>query len=379
MPIPLACFGSPSTLGGGGLDRLKDRGMTLTAKKVDPETAALYRAAALMSKSALIDGRELQEVYEAFFRGLTGPGLPQHMNQLARWALVRIGAYELADRLCDFATFGDWALGSEFPIFLQQLARVSMPEDRLALLEQHRRWATRLEQKADRTVISPPAARKAGKLRVGLISTGFDQIVGRFCLPLFEHRDPSVELYAYAVGSDGAGVLTARLGPQSIFRQFVGVSALDAAKAIAEDDLDMLIELDGLSGAHALDIMAYRPARRQASWLGYPHSTGLSAIDHIIVDPQLQTTLLLERPLTMPGSWIALPQSLFNDSQAIAAGTPEQRNGYLTFGTLNNPYKFTPKSLQTWARILKTSTSAWTPSRSPAARRPANRCGWACR
>jgi predicted O-linked N-acetylglucosamine transferase (SPINDLY family) len=102
-----------------------------------------------------------------------------------------------------------------------------------------------------------------------------------------------------------------------------------------------------------LNVMAYKPARVQASWLGYPHSAGPASIDYILVDPHNRPTddaLLIEKPLELARSWVVLGDLGFNDAIAITPGTPEARCGHLTFGTMNNPYKFTRAVLAAWAR-----------------------------
>src|SRR6202008_2489813 len=98
------------------------------------------------------------------------------------------------------------------------------------------------------------------------------------------------------------------------FRWLPGVTSQAAAQAIAADSLDMLIELGGSTQMNKLDVMAWRPARLQASWLGYPHSSGLDTIDYFICDPYCappDPRLLLEKPLLMPNSWIALGEGVF--------------------------------------------------------------------
>jgi predicted O-linked N-acetylglucosamine transferase (SPINDLY family) len=105
-----------------------------------------------------------------------------------------------------------------------------------------------------------------------------------------------------------------------------------------------------------LDVMAFRAAPKQASWLGYPHSAGLSTIDYLITDPYNtppRRDLLVETPLMMPHSWIALGRMIFSDAQVITPGLPEARNGVLTFGTANNPHKYTREMLEVWAQVLR--------------------------
>lgn len=321
--------------------------------KVSEETAALYAAAAKMAAPGFQTVGDLQSAYETFVKALTGVGVPTQLRLIARWTLLRIGAYELAEKLCDFKSFGDWAVGSQDPYFMQQFPRVRSREDRLELLEQHQRWAAWLSGSTAQTPLTPRAARTPGKLRLGLVSSSlYNHAVGQFALPVFERRDDRFDLHAYSFGPGIDDGVRRHMIAQSKFHDLTGFSPTDAAGVIAADDLDMLVELDGITGEHVLRIMAHRPARRQASWLGYPHSTGLSTIDYIVLDPHLQTDLVLERPILMPDSWVSLPRYKYSDMLTIDPVLPEVRNGHLTFGTLNNSYKYTLDSLATWARIV---------------------------
>jgi protein O-GlcNAc transferase len=104
-----------------------------------------------------------------------------------------------------------------------------------------------------------------------------------------------------------------------------------------------------------LEVMAYRPARLGASWLGYPHSAGLSTIDYIILDPHLvpeDRSLILEEPMIMPHTWLALGRRAFSETYEISSGVPEDRTGHITFGTANNPHKYNEATLRTWARVV---------------------------
>jgi predicted O-linked N-acetylglucosamine transferase (SPINDLY family) len=124
---------------------------------------------------------------------------------------------------------------------------------------------------------------------------------------------------------------------------------------IADDDLDMLIELGGSTHMNKLDVMAYRPARLTASWLGYPHSAGLETIDYIVTDPYMtpkDPRLLIEKPMVMPHTWLALGRGQFREKPEVETTTPEERNGFVTFGTANNPNKYGPEMLRTWARAV---------------------------
>jgi predicted O-linked N-acetylglucosamine transferase (SPINDLY family) len=117
----------------------------------------------------------------------------------------------------------------------------------------------------------------------------------------------------------------------------------------------MLFELGGTTAMNKLDVMAYKPARIGASWLGYPHSAGMERIDYILVDPYIRPSdprLLIEQPFELPESWVAMGQIGFREVP-IEDTLPEERRGHLTFGTMNNPYKFTRQCLDAWAAVLR--------------------------
>jgi predicted O-linked N-acetylglucosamine transferase (SPINDLY family) len=93
----------------------------------------------------------------------------------------------------------------------------------------------------------------------------------------------------------------------------------------------------------------------QASWLGYPHSAGLSTIDYFVCDPFSNPTkpeYLVETPLVMPKTWLALGQQFFSDRNAMEPEPPSARNGFITYGTANNPHKYTRDVLRQWARVV---------------------------
>jgi predicted O-linked N-acetylglucosamine transferase (SPINDLY family) len=61
--------------------------------------------------------------------------------------------------------------------------------------------------------------------------------------------------------------------------------------------------------------------------------------------------MLLEQPFEMPSSWVSLGPLGFAN-QPIEPGLPEERLGRLTFGTMNNLYKFSPDAIALWAQVL---------------------------
>jgi predicted O-linked N-acetylglucosamine transferase (SPINDLY family) len=284
------------------------------------------------------EGRRLQEAYEAM-KALAEAGteLPPAAIQIFQ----KVVAHDLLQRL-----------GRNVSPHMT-LARVGVGrEARLALLRQRRDWGAAVEAAAGSGVA--PAPRPAGgRLRVGFLSNELRQTnVGVFAWPLFEHRDRErVELFAYSAHPGPAD------GIQQVFTQWTdgwrqqpGASARKMASIIAADSLDVLIEL---GDPYGWEVCSHRPAPVQVSWVGYPNSVGLSAIDYIVLDPYVMPDdpdMLLERTLVMPHCWKAMSEAYFEAEPTLPHETPEARNGAITFGTMNNPYKYSPSCLDLWAR-----------------------------
>jgi protein O-GlcNAc transferase len=283
---------------------------------------------------------------------------PSHLK-IAAEVLIRVCAFDDLEKLGSFREVGRiWAESGRHTALLKQMARVRTHEDRLELVEQHRIWGREVEDLAARNPIRKPAPRPAdGKIRLGLMSSDLRRHpVAYFALPLFDHIDRErFELYCYSYYQGQEDPVQKHIAEQvSAFRWKPDISSRDAAQMIADDQLDMLIELGGTTHMNRLDVMAWRPAPRQASWLGYPHSAGLSTIDYFVCDPFSAPTrpeLMIEKPLTMPHSWLALGR-MFSDEHPVAEGLPEERAGHITFGTANNPHKYSRPVLRAWAQVV---------------------------
>jgi predicted O-linked N-acetylglucosamine transferase (SPINDLY family) len=338
------------------------------ARELDPQGAG--PVIALVQRLARVtgaeEGRALDEAAGLARQALGAGARSAEETKVLRDGFSRVCDFEAMERLGDFRTAGRrWAQAGLHTALFRHLPRVAGEADRRELLEQHRIAAARLEAEAARRPIRRPAPRAPGKvIRLGFLSSDLrGHPVGYFVEPLFWRLDPArFEVFCYGFDRGPADALQGFFQARATaFRRMPELSAREAAQAIADDDLDVLIELGGSTSGNRLEVMAYRPAPKQASWLGYPHSAGLAAIDGLICDPfnvPPDDGLLLERPLVMPRSWIALGPATFKDEPAVEPLPAEARNGALTFGTANNPYKYTPAGLRTWAEITAAASGA---------------------
>lgn len=252
-----------------------------------------------------------------------------------------------------------WQAQGKIAAVHYELGQVQSMEDRVMLVEWHRQWGRGvISGVRPVTPAAIPAVASRRKLRVGFMSSDLrNHPVGYFAYPLLSRYDRDrFDVYCYSFYEGPPSPAQAQIGKQVTgYRWWPGRASEQVAEGIAADNLDILFELGGSTAMNKLDVMAYRPARIGASWLGYPHSAGLETIDYIVVDPYILPSdprLLIERPFELPETWVVVGRNNFSDV-AIEGGLPEERCGRLTFGTANNPYKITEACLDCWAAVLR--------------------------
>lgn len=196
----------------------------------------------------------------------------------------------------------------------------------------------------------------ARRIRVGFVSGDFRRHpVGYFMVDLLEGlAGGGLDLYAYANHRlDDA--LTERIRPH--FAGWRKVYPLDdetMAAQIRADGIDVLVDLSGHTGDNRLKVFARKPAPVQVSYLGYPDTTGLSAVDCILGDARMfppgEDVLYAETPWHLPDTALCFSPP---DVPVEVASLPAMQNGFVTFGCLNKTEKANNDAvIETWARIL---------------------------
>ncbi len=322
---------------------------------------------ALMYIDSLRDSRygneaeHLEKAYGIAKQLLNKTALPFTVADAVHGILLRVGDFDALqgfgerDKLIQY-----WVDKMRVGALHNQLGRVTTLEDRYNLVEAHRQWGKKIEEEATKRPIQHAHARiQKEKIRIGLMSSDLrHHPVTYFVEPILEKYDKSrFELHCYSFFPQEPDWVQQRvMETVDGFHLLHTLRDYEIAQKIADDQLDILFELGGSTRNNKLEVMAYRPAPVQVSWLGYPHSSGLSTIDYILVDPYLKPEdpqLLIEKPFEMPETWVSLGRLGFPDELPVEPGIPQDRHGFITFGTMNNPYKYTPQLIQTWAEIMQ--------------------------
>src|SRR5262245_58636953 len=97
------------------------------------------------------------------------------------------------------------------------------------------------------------------------------------------HDRQKVEVFCYAEITRPDSVTTRLQGLADHWLVTVGLSDQRLAERIRTDGIDILVDIAGHTGNRLL-VFARKPAPVQVTWLGYPNTTGLKAIDYRLVD-----------------------------------------------------------------------------------------------
>jgi tetratricopeptide (TPR) repeat protein len=198
---------------------------------------------------------------------------------------------------------------------------------------------------------SPPS----GPLRIGFLSGDFrTHPVGRLMSALWGHWSPAdVVIHAYETGGPSDSLTSKLKEHASCWRSLVGLDDEVAARQVAVDALDVLIDLSGHTSGHRLGVLNHQPAAVQMTWFGYPNTTGLQSVDYRLTDEEADPPGIedrySERLIRLPRvAWVYQPTS----ESIPVLPRPSARGERFTWGCLNNPAKVHAGCLAVWGRIL---------------------------
>ena len=209
------------------------------------------------------------------------------------------------------------------------------------------------------TPLPRPAARRPGKLRVGYLSADLrDHVMGRMMwAAIAGHDRDRFSLHFYAL-SDADDAWTARF--RGVAERFERIGHLDetaAAKLIAVDDLDVLVDLGTHTRGAKPGILAKKPARVQITHVASAGCVGLSAVDFKLTDrcadlPENQADqvepLLPMAACVYPFHRVAAPAGSPPSREAL--GLPADAFVLAAFVT---PLKLSRRCLKLWRDVME--------------------------
>ncbi len=206
--------------------------------------------------------------------------------------------------------------------------------------------------------IGKHARRK--KIRIGYFSADFrDHPVAYLIAELFERHDRErFDLVAFSYGPDTRDDMRKRLS--AAFEQFLDVrtkSDIEVARRSRELQVDIAVDLTGLTQSGRTGIFSHRAAPIQVNYLGYPGTIGAQFIDYIVADlmliPQESRQYYAEKIVYLPNSYqVNDRKRQIADKKFTRAELGLPATGFI-FCCFNNTYKITPGTFGGWMRILR--------------------------
>jgi predicted O-linked N-acetylglucosamine transferase (SPINDLY family) len=197
------------------------------------------------------------------------------------------------------------------------------------------------------------------RVRIAYLSADFYRHATAFLMAgLIElHDRQEFEIYGLSYGPDDQSDMRKRLvGAFDHFHEVGAMADGEVARLVRSLEIDIAVDLKGLTRNCRPGMLASRPAPVQVSYLGYPGTMGAPFIDYVMADK-------IVLPLSQQASWmekiVHLPHCYqVNDARrVIAPETPTRRDAGLpesgfVFCSFNNNWKITAPVFTVWMRLL---------------------------
>jgi len=194
------------------------------------------------------------------------------------------------------------------------------------------------------------------RLKIGYVSPDFCRhSVGFFIEPILaEHDKSKVEIFCYYNHTQHDAVTDRIMASADHWVTCGGMSDNQLAARISADAIDVLVDLAGHTSDNRLLVFARKPAPVQVTWIGYPNTTGLTAMDFRLTDAQADPEGGTEQwhseaLFRLPHCFLCYgPPADCPEVSALSTLEKEQ----ITFASFNNLTKINDAVLRAWADIL---------------------------
>jgi predicted O-linked N-acetylglucosamine transferase (SPINDLY family) len=197
------------------------------------------------------------------------------------------------------------------------------------------------------------------KLRIAYCSSDFClHPVSLLTVQMFElHNRDAFEVYGFCWSPEDGSATRQRVKQgMDHFFTIHQLSDEEAARLIRSHEIDILVDLQGQTSGARPNILGYRPAPIQITYLGLPATTGLPSIDYVIADefliPRSEAQFYSEKPIYMPHIYQVSDRKRVHGPRPTRASCGLPEDGFV-FCSFNNSYKYTPEVFAVWLSLLR--------------------------
>jgi predicted O-linked N-acetylglucosamine transferase (SPINDLY family) len=219
-------------------------------------------------------------------------------------------------------------------------------------------WIARKTDPAPRR-LAPLTPYPHQRIRIGYLSSDFcSHAMSYLITELFERHDRRrFEVFGYCSSKDDGTVLRQRvLAAFDHCRMIRTLSDEQAAQIIRDDEIDVLIDLNGITEGTRLPVLRWRPAPVQATYLGFIGPVPLPELDYLLCDdvviPPEHRASYQPMPLTIARTYQAndSKRTIGRPISRTEAGLPEDRFVLCCF---SRHYKITEEMFAAWMSVLR--------------------------
>jgi predicted O-linked N-acetylglucosamine transferase (SPINDLY family) len=226
--------------------------------------------------------------------------------------------------------------------------------DNAAILAIRRRWAE--AEAATIRPMAPPPPRRGGRLRLAYYGAFFGQRnwMKMYMGVLNAHDRDRFELNLIVDGALPGAEAGYRDHAEDRIWEVTGLSNAALAGHIRDAGIDVLVDLNGYSHPSRLPLLLHRAAPVQIAWNGMYGTTGFPHLAALVGDrwtiPPGEERFFSEPVRRVAHTYLAF--DMFYSTPPVVP-PPCLANGHVTFGSLGSPYKLTPRTIATWAAVLR--------------------------
>jgi len=188
------------------------------------------------------------------------------------------------------------------------------------------------------------------KIKIGYLSSDFTgHAVSNFIIPIIQNHNQ--DIFEVILFPNNIRIDESMLDIGAMYYNIFKLKDKEAADLIYSLEIDILIELNGYTGNSRLELLSYKSAPIQISYIGYPNTLGLDFVQYritdAIADPIDTTQYYSETLLRLPKCFL-IYQPWHQTQPVIPRKTKEK----IILGSLNKENKTSPEVLQSWKKIL---------------------------
>ncbi|ALE56269.1 tetratricopeptide repeat protein [Paraburkholderia sp. RL17-368-BIF-A] len=200
------------------------------------------------------------------------------------------------------------------------------------------------------------------KLRIAFVSGDFcNHAAAYYLLPVVQHltHDPELSLHFYYTFGVNDHLTEKLRAHADSWHAVADLSDAALSRKIADDGIDIVIDLSGHTAHSRIIALAHKPAPIQASWIGYPATTGMTAFDYYLSDrfitpPAQFEDQFVEKLALLPAIAPFMPPPNCPPVNAL----PALHKGYVTYGSFNRLNKLSQEVIALWSVILRAEPSS---------------------